>query len=230
MKAKQAVIQRMERTEIGRRWIREQQFRAVFSAAVSLLINILYTFYHGVLGVLNHSLWFTAMFAYYVILSAMRFSVVLFAWKQRSSAFEDTEYFAVKLCGGLLVLLSLVLAGVVYISLSQDVAVKHHEIVMIIIAAYTFYKITVTVIRAIKQRRNAVPLLAVIRTIGYAEAAASVLTLQRSMLASFGSADRGEAALMNGLTGTTACLLILLLGIVTILKSGKEGKDTHGTV
>ena len=230
MNAKQAAIQKIKRTKLGRRFIQEQRFRAVFSAAVGLLANIMYAIYHGALGVVNQSLWFVTMFAYYMILSSMRFSAVLCEWKHKSLASEDTEYFVAKLCGGLLVLLSFVLGGVVYISLSQNVAVKHHEIVMITIATYTFYKITVAVIRAIKQRNNTVPLLVVIRTIGYAEVAASLLTLQRSMLISFGSMDNEDIALMNSLTGISVCLFILLLGIFTIVRSGKEGKSTHGTV
>ena len=230
MNAKQAAIQKIKRTNLGRRFIQEQRFRAVFSAAVGLLANIMYAIYHGALGVVNQSLWFVTMFAYYMILSSMRFSAVLCEWKRKSLASEDTEYFVAKLCGGLLVLLSFILGGIVYISLSQNIAVKHHEIVMITIATYTFYKITVAVIRAIKQRKNAVPLLDVIRTIGYAEVAASLLTLQRSMLISFGSTGNEDIALMNGLTGISVCLFILLLGIFTILKSGKERKNTHGTV
>ena len=230
MNAKQAAIQKIKRTKLGRRFIQEQRFRAVFFAAVGLLANIMYAIYHGALGVVNQSLWFVTMFAYYMILSSMRFSAVLCEWKCKSLASEDTEYFVAKLCGGLLVLLSFILGGVVYISLSQNVAVKHHEIVMITIATYTFYKIIVAVIRAIKQRKNSVPLLVVIRTIGYAEVTASLLTLQRSMLISFGSMDNEDIALMNGLTGISVCLFILLLGIFTILKSGKERKNTHGTV
>lgn len=230
MNAKQAAIQKIKRTKLGRRFIQEQRFRAVFSAAVGLLTNIMYAIYHGALGVVNQSLWFVTMFAYYMILSSMRFSAVLCEWKRKSLASEDTEYFVAKLCGGLLVLLSFILGGIVYISLSQNVAVKHHEIVMITIATYTFYKITVAVIRAIKQRKNTVPLLVVIRTIGYAEVAASLLTLQRSMLISFGSMDNKDIALMNSLTGISVCLFILLLGIFTILKGGKERKNAHGTV
>lgn len=230
MNIKQVVIRKFEETKTGRRFIREQRFRAFFSASVGLLVNILYAFYHGVLGVVNQSLWFAAMFAYYVILSFMRFSAVLCEWKRKSSASRDMEYFVAKLCGGLLVLLSFTLAGVVCISLFQNVAVKHHEILMITIAAYTFYKITAAIIRAIKQRKNTVPLLVVIRTIGYAEVAASLLTLQRSMLISFGSMDSETIALMNGMTGISVCLFILLLGIFTILRSSRERKSTHGTV
>ena len=230
MRVKQAIIQKFEETKIGRRFIREQRFRAFFSASIGLLVNILYAFYHGALGVVNQSLWFVAMFSYYVILSSMRFSAVLCEWKRKSSTSKDMEYFVAKLCGGLLVLLSFTLAGVVYISLFQNVAVKHNEIVMITIATYTFYKITVAIIRAIKQRKNTVPLLVVIRTIGYAEVAASLLTLQRSMLISFGSMDSENIALMNGLTGISVCLFILLLGIFTILRGREERKNTYGTV
>ena len=230
MKARQSAIQKIEGTKIGRRFIQEQRFRAFFSAAAGLPVNILYALYHGVLGVVNQSLWFVTMFAYYVILSSMRFSAVLCGWKCRSSAAEDTEYFAARVCGGLLVLLSFILMGVVCISLSQNVAVKHHEIVMITIAAYTFCKITVTVVKAVKQRKNTAPLLAAIRSIGYAEVAASLLTLQRSMLISFGSMDKGKIDLMNGLTGGFVCLFILLLGVYTILRSGKERRNTHGTI
>lgn len=127
-------------------------------------------------------------------------------------------------------MLSFILAGIVYISLSQNVAVKHHEIVMISIATYTFCKITVAVIKAIKQRKNTAPLLTVIRTIGYAEVAASILTLQRSMLVSFGTMDNADIDLMNGLTGLAVCLFILLLGVFTILRSSKERMKAHGTV
>lgn len=90
MKAKKNVIQKIEGTKIGKRLIQEQRFRAVYSAAISLLVNILYAFYHVVLGVVNQSLWFITMFAYYVILSAMRLSAVLCERKHKSSASEDT--------------------------------------------------------------------------------------------------------------------------------------------
>ncbi len=224
MNPKKAVIQRIERTKTGRRFLREQRFRAVLSAAAGLSVNILYALYHGALGLINRSFWFAAMFAYYGILSAMRLSAVLCERKRKSAALEDTEIFVAKLCGGWLVLLSFVMGGVVYISLSHDVAVQHHEIVMITIAAYTFYKITVSVIKAIKQHRNPDPLLAVIRTIRYAEVAACVLTLQRSMLVSFGSMENTSILFVNSLTGSFVCVFIFLLGVFTIWKSRKERK------
>ena len=61
----------------------------------------------------------------------------------------------------------------------------------------------------------------VIRNIRYAEVAASVLTLQRSMLVSFGSMDHRQIRFMNAMTGAAVCLFVLLLGVSMIAKSNR---------
>ena len=55
--------------------------------------------------------------------------------------------------GILLIILGIVLAAVNYISLSQNIAAKHEETMMITIAAYTFCKIAMTVVKAVKQHK-----------------------------------------------------------------------------
>ena len=121
-----------------------------------------------------------------------------------------------KFSGVLLVVLGIVLAAVNYISLSQNIASKHEEIVMITIATYTFYKITMAILKAVKQHKNPSPLLKTIRSIGYAEVSASILTLQRSMLVSFGSMESGQIRFMNAVTGAAVCLFVLILGLSMI--------------
>lgn len=129
---------------------------------------------------------------------------------------SDTELFVMKFSGVLLVVLGIVLAAVNYISLSQNIASKHEEIVMITIATYTFYKITMAILKAVKQHKNPSPLLKTIRSIGYAEVSASILTLQRSMLVSFGSMESGQIRFMNAVTGAAVCLFVLILGLSMI--------------
>ena len=133
-----------------------------------------------------------------------------------------------KLCGVLLILLNFVLAGAINISLSQNIATKYGEIVMVTIATYTFSKITMTVIKAVKQRKNPSPLLSVIRSISYAEVAAFVLTLQRSMLVSFGKMNDTDIHTMNTLTGSVVCLFILILGISLIIRGTKRKENNYG--
>lgn len=181
----------------------------------AVIFNLLYALYHGVLAAVNRSVWFAAMGAYYAVLSAMRLSAV---WWERKNGPDSSIR---KLCGGLLMMLSAVVAGVNYISLSRNIAVKHGEIVMITIAAYTFYKIGLSVTRAVRRRRYPLPLHGVIRGISYAETAASVLTLQRSMLVSFEGMEAAEARTMNLLTGGGVCLFVFALGVAMIRK-GKQ--------
>lgn len=223
MNVRRAAAGRLAKTELGRRIVGEQRFRMVLTAALGFLLNLLYALYHGMLGVIGMSVWFITMCAYYTVLGTMRLSAVLCERRGGAAASDDTEYFVMKLSGVLLVLLSLVLAAVNYISLSQNITAIYGEITMITIAAYTFYKITMAVIRAVRQRKNPSPLLAVIRTISYAEVAASVLTLQRSMLVSFGAIDSAKVRLMNALTGAGICLFVLMLGIFMTIRGIKKG-------
>ncbi|MDD4849076.1 MAG: hypothetical protein PHO10_00085 [Gemmiger sp.] len=127
-----------------------------------------------------------------------------------------------QLSGIFLILLCFVLTGVIYIGVSQNIATTYDEITMITIAAYTFCKIAVAIVKAVKQHKNPSPILAVIRTIGYAEVAASVLTLQRSMLASFGAVNAAEARRMNACTGAAVCLFVLALGLALMARGKRK--------
>lgn len=200
----------------------EQRYRIVFFAAIAFALNLLYALYHGVLGVINGSLWFVAMCAFYGILATMRFAAVLCERNRKEVPSEGTEMFVMRLSGILLCGLSIVLAALNYMSLSQNRAVKHGEIMMITIAAYTFYKITMAGMTAVKQRKNPSPLLKTIRRIRYAEVAASVLTLQRSMLVSFGVMSGDQVCRMNAITGAAVCLFVLMLGVWMVIEK-KEG-------
>lgn len=199
-----------------RRVVRDRERRVLYTASASLGLNLLYALYNGALGLMDRSIWFAAMCAYYTILAAMRFFAVLYGRK------GDRGLLVARLFGALFVLMSGVLAVVVWLSLTRDTAVRYGTIVMITIAAYTFTKLTLAVIRALRAKKNPSRLLAAIRSVGYAEAAASVFTLQKSMLASFEGMTEGEIYTMNLLTGSGVWLFMFVLGIYMLRKGGKK--------
>lgn len=183
--------------------IKKADQHSVLFAVIGFLINLLYAFYNGVLALTNHSSWFGILSAYYIILSAMRFSIVLCNRLKKNNAKDDIESFVMKLCGILLILLSVILAIANRISLSQNISIKYESIVMITIAFYTFYRITLIIFKSF--RHSASRLQRAIRSISYAEAAASILTLQRSMLVSFGDMSAVNRRTMNMITGAAVC-------------------------
>ena len=191
--------------------------RVMLFAAASLFIHIAYALYHAFLGITQGSMWFIVMWAYYTIFGTIRFSAILCAYKKSAGM----DVFVMRSSGILLLLSGVVLSGVVYLSLAQDIAAQYGEITMITIATYTFAKITVSIVKAVRQRRISSPFLTVIRNIGYAEAAASLFTLQRSMVASFG--EMAHRHLLDILTGGAVCLFVAVLGVGMIGKSRKEG-------
>lgn len=222
MKPQQKAVSLITKTKTGKKLVSSQRYRIILSAAVAFAFNLLYAIYHCMLGILNISFWFIAMCAFYGILATMRFSAVLCERNHQKLPSNDTELFVMKLSGILLVILSIVLAMVNYISLSQNIAAKYGEIIMITIATYTFYKTTMAIMKAVKQHKNPSPLLRTIRNIGYAEASASILTLQRSMLVSFGSMDNRQVRFMNAMTGAAVCVFVLILGLSMIIKSRRK--------
>lgn len=202
----------------------DQRYRMMICAAIIFVLDAFYTIYHGLFGIINFSPWFVAMCIFYGILAAIRLAAVLCEYKKQDAASEDTEKFVMKLSGVLLAVLSFVLAVVNYISLSQNIVTKYEEVIMIAIATYTFYKITMAIIRAVRQRRNLSPLLVTLRSITYAEAAASLLTLQRSMLVSLGEINGKQICLMNAVTGAAVCMFVLRVGISMIENSVRKEK------
>lgn len=152
----------------------------------------------------------------------MRFSAVLYDHRSTTIRSSFSEQFLYRFLGGMLTLLSFILALSVYLSFRYDVAIVHQEIMMITIATYTFYKMTMAIVNAIKARKQHALWLIAIRNIGCADAAASLLTLQRSMLVSFDGMSKRDMELMNALTGAGVCLLTAILGIYMILRKEKQ--------
>ena len=227
MRLRRSISARLAQGALGKRIANDQRYRILLSAAAGFVINLLYALYNGAVGMVTGSMWFLAMGAYYTVLSIMCFSAALCGWKGGAKSSAGMEYFVMRLSGGLLMVLSLILAGFVFASLSHNVAAGHDTILMITIAAYTFWKLAMAGMRAVRQRReNASPLLTVVRAIGYADAAASVLTLQMAMFASFSHSGH-PPRVMNAVTGAAVCLFILALGGVTAAR-GIKRKDGFG--
>ncbi len=186
----------------------EKTIRLTF---LSLFINLSFALYNTALGFISHSWWFITISAYYAVLSVIRFAVLQFGRKAKSN--PDTEAFAKRFTGVMLMVLSLCLVGTVIMCIFTDRAIRYHQIIMISIAAYTFTKITLAIINLIKAKSSDSPIIKTLRSISLADAFVSVFSLQRSMLRSFEGMSEENILLMNTLTGSVVCLIIFVLGL-----------------
>jgi succinate dehydrogenase hydrophobic anchor subunit len=186
-------------------------FSLVRSPYTSLALNTVYAFGNCIIGFLTHSWWFITVGAYYIVLAITRFSVLQV--KRKAKGRYDTELFARRITGILLVVLSFCIVGMNIMSAVKDRGTAFHEIAMITIATYTFTKITIAIIGMVKAMRSASPVLKTLRNISLADACVSIYTMQRSMLVSFPGMEAAEILLLNIFTGTAVWIVVLLLGI-----------------
>ena len=185
--------------------------KIIRSPYTSLTFNFIYALGNCVVGFLSSSWWFITVGAYYIVLTVTRYSVLQVRRKAKGN--YDTELFARKITGILLVVLSFCIVGVNIMSAVKDRGTAFHEIVMITIATYTFTKITISIIGMVKAKHSASPVLKTLRNIALADACVSIYTMQRSMLVSFPGMETTDILLLNIFTGTAVWFVVLLLGI-----------------
>lgn len=181
------------------------------SPYASLATNIAYALGNCIIGFLTHSWWFITVGAYYTVLAMTRFCVLQI--KRKAGGNYDTELFARRITGILLVVLSVCIVGVNILSALKERGSVFHKIIMITIATYTFTKITIAIIGMVKAKHTASPALKTLRNISLADACVSIYTMQRSMLVSFPGMGATEILILNIFTGTAVWITVLLLGI-----------------
>ncbi len=190
------------------------------TAILSLGFNFAYGIYNGAVGFSSHSWWFITLCAYYIILGITRFGVLIFNEKNKNTS----NRFIMRFTGSLLIFLSIILAGTAYLSVESERGIKHNEILMITIAAYSFTKITLAIINLVKARKNDSSIIKTLRYISFADALVSIFSLQRSMLISFGNMPENEIQIFNICTGTAVYIGIFILGIILMGGKHKNGK------
>lgn len=185
--------------------------KLVRSPYVRFFFNFVYAIGNCILGFLVHSWWFITVGAYYCILTVNRFSVLTIGKKAKD--IPDSGFFARRITGILLVVLSLCIVGMNILSALKDRGTVFHEIVMIAIATYTFAKITAAIIGMAKARHSTSAIAKTLRNISLADACVSICTMQRSMLVTFPGMEEPQIQIFNILTGTAVWMIVLFLGI-----------------
>ena len=208
------------------RYVSDYRLRTVLSAVPGLAGNLIFSVFNGAVGILSHSAWFGSLSAYYILLSMMRIGAVLQARKNAKEVLEESERTekeagVYRASSWLFIVMSIVLAGMVILLEASLGGKSYPGVTIYAIAFYTFYRTVLSVIHMFRANKQRSPLLVIIRRIGYIDACVSMLTLQTAMFASFSYGQREFERMMNGITGSVVCLMVLGLGIYGVCVSRK---------
>ena len=173
-----------ERLKDFLRSLREDyHFRTVYTTRISAFITFGFTVFNGMIGFLYRSVWNISICIYYVLLANVR-RIIVRSQRKTVDKNQDKEIIKKTYAVTHIILILIDLALVVPISL-MVIGARNYTYGMIpaiAMAAYTTYRMTMSIIHYLKSKRNENHFIRVIRTINLQDTLVSVLTLQNALI------------------------------------------------
>lgn len=209
-----------------RRWRHDHRLRMNVTVGGSVLWNGAYAALQLGLGICHKSAWFYSLAGYYASLAVMRFFLVRHTLRHEPGKERRQELRHYRACGWIFLLLNLALSGMLLYMIRENRVTRHHEITTIAMAAYTFTSLTMAIINSFRYRNFHSPVLSAARAVSLAAACVSVLSLENTMLATFGSGMHAQTRqLFLALSGGACFVGIVVLACYMIVNANRKLKD-----
>lgn len=211
-----------------KRWLGDPHLRVNVTLCVSVLWNGAYAALQLGMGIYHSSAWFYSLAAYYVFLAGMRFYLVRHTLRHRPGEKMADELRHYRVCGWIFLLINLALSCIMFHMIRQNRMMQHHEITTISMAAYTFTTLTVAIVNVIRYRKYNSPAMSAAKAISLAAACVSMLTLENTMLATFGGADMTPQLqrLFLAISGGAISVFIIIMALYMIVQANRKIKTS----
>lgn len=216
-----AIKQRIYDNPFGRRYMTDAQFKVLVSLYTALAINLAYSAFKLVSGIIYSSFFVIAVAGYYILLSLIRFLLLRFMRAGRQDLIA--QYRRYRLTAILMMLINLTLSVFVLYMIVKNDSAAYSDIYVITSAVYTFYTLAMSVVDMARYRKYQSPVMSAAKAVRFAQALVSLLSLEASMLVTFGE-DEAFRRLMLALTGAGVCVIVLSVSVYMIVRSTKEIK------
>ena len=226
-KMKNSIVNLMRKSKIVSKLLDDWGYRTVIFAVFSLIINIAYSVFNGVIALLIGSIWYGALATYYILLTLLRGSIVAYHKNKGKYRKEDVgveNVIKYRRCGVLLIILPLSLSFAILQMVRDNNAFIHYGWVVYAVALYAFYKITMAIYNMFKAKKNDDMTVKALRCVSLADALVSILALQTTLLHAFSNGGT-FVAFANALTGACVCAITLILGIYMVVNANKKLKQ-----
>lgn len=209
-----------------KRYFSDVQLRINISLYGSLIWNIAFAIFQLGLGFYHNSLWFYSMFAYYVLLGTVRFFLLKHTRKYKAAEELLVENKKYLISGWLLLIMNIALGVIVFFIVKMNKTFYHHMITTIALAAYTFFTFTFAIVNLVRYKKYNSPVYSAAKTISLIAAAVSMLTLETTMLTTFGGpSDQLFNRLILSLTGAAVVGFAITMAIRMIIIGNKRQKN-----
>ena len=217
------IKQKIYNNPLGNRYLTDKAFRTGLSLSVSFLISMLYVGINLWSWHMLGSYWFMVLAVYYVIMAVMRFLLVRYVHIQKIGTSILGEWKRSRICAYVLLLINLSLSGAVLMILYQHKGYDYPGILIYVMAMYTFYSLTMSIVELVKYRSLASPIMSTAKIVSLSAALVSMLNLETAMFAQFGAEmSVAHQRIFIILTGAGVSIAVVTLSMLLIVRATKE--------
>lgn len=211
-----ALYQKLSTTRLG-----DHHLRIHLSLYGSLIWNVAYALFQLGLGIYHQSFWFGSIACYYLCLALMRLSLARHMRRHGKRREIRAELIRYRTCGWIFLLMNLALTLMIFFMVYWNRTFHHHEITTITMAAYTFTSLTMAIIGVVRFGKYESPVYSASKAISLAGALVSMLTLESTMLTTFGgeTTDLFTRRVLLLSSGIVISLVIIAMAVYMIVKS-----------
>lgn len=221
------------RTRLTARIYDDCTFRTVAAGHLSLAIGSFFALTKAAAGWFYASPWLCALALYYLslcIIKALILHGVRRIPKETAGAGRmRLEWKLFRLCGVFLLLITMTLQGIIILIVEQEQTFSYPGTLIFAVALYDFYCLISSCVYMVRMRKRHTPAVVSLKTVSFAASLAAMLALQTAMFASFGNEmEKSWQQLMNIMTGTAVCVILMIWGVLMVRRAQKELKKESG--
>ena len=206
----------------------KKEDRVMFFLIFTTIGNIFIALVKFILSLTLPSLWFFINAIFMIILSFARFFYIRdYSKTKRIEEKEEIQKIGYKnyLNNGIL----LVVLGIMYFFVNVYIYYKGtnttmHEYLTYLVALIAFWSIGSAIYGMVKYKRNHTPILKAVKLTNFANSLTSIMLTQIVLLDTYAKTEAYNSNLMNGLTGISIGIVIIILGLYMIVGINKLQK------
>lgn len=217
------IKQKIYDNPLGNRYMTDRVFRTNISLSISFVISMLYVGINLWSWHMLGSYWFMVLAVYYVIMAVMRYLLVRYVRIQKIGTDILSEWKRSRICAYILLLINLSLSGAVLMILYQHRGYDYPGMMIYVMAMYTFYALTMSIVDIVKYRKMGSPIMSTAKIVSLSAALVSMLNLETAMFAQFGGDMSPEnQQIFIILTGAGISITVVTLSVILIVRATKE--------
>lgn len=213
-----------DENKYARRWQDDTRLRMKVSLYGTLIWNTAYALLQLGMGFWHRTFWFYSLAGYYICLAVMRFFLARYTTKHKPGEKMREELLRYRFCGWVFLAMNLTLSLMVFFMVYWNRTFRHHEITTIALAAYTFTAFTMAIVNIVKYRKYNSPVYSASKAISLASACVSMLTLEATMLTTFGDGSMNAITrkILLGSTGGVISVFVIVMAVYMITQSNRR--------